>query len=144
MKISEGPIQVSHVFDCSKSHLWKAITNVEDMRQWFFDNIPDFEPKVGFKTEFSVASEDRIFPHVWEITEVILLKKIVYRWNYKNYKGDSVVTFELTEENNQTVLTLTAEVIEDFPDNIPEFKRESCIAGWNYFIKDSLAKYLTN
>ncbi len=32
--------------------------------------------------------------------------------------------------------------VEKFPDNIPEFKRESDVAGWNYFIKDSLKEFL--
>ena len=113
------------------------------MKQWFFDNIPDFKAEVGFKTEFIVATENRMFPHVWEITEVIPQQKIVYNWTYKNFQGNSYVTFELSETgDNQTLLSLTTKVIEDFSDDIPEFKRESCLGGWNYFIKSSLANYL--
>jgi hypothetical protein len=37
---------------------------------------------------------------------------------------------------------LTVEVLEDFPDDIPEFRRESCIGGWNYFINHRLKEYL--
>ncbi|WP_204345616.1 SRPBCC family protein [Psychroserpens algicola] len=144
MTVSEGPIVVSHLFNVSKATLWKAITNLEDMQQWFFENIPAFKPKLGFKTQFDVSSEDRVFPHVWEITEVKPLEKIVYNWTYETYKGNSFVTFELSEKDNQTMLTLTTTVTEDFPDDIPEFKRESCIGGWNYFIKERLAKYLNS
>jgi hypothetical protein len=35
------------------------------------------------------------------------------------------------------------EVVEDFPDDIPEFDRESCQSGWNYLISESLSSYLT-
>jgi hypothetical protein len=31
---------------------------------------------------------------------------------------------------------------EDFMDGIPEFKRESGLAGWEYFLNKSLKDYL--
>ncbi|WP_323788538.1 SRPBCC domain-containing protein [Psychroserpens sp.] len=141
MKVNESEIEVKQSFHQSIESVWKAITDVNEMRQWFFDNIPDFQPTVGFKTQFTVTSEDRIFPHLWEVTEVIPNHKIVYNWTYEGYKGDSNVTFQLSEIDHQTQLTLTTKVTEDFPDDIPEFKRESCIGGWNFFIKTSLVNY---
>lgn len=141
MKVSEPIIQITQHYEQPIKSVWNALTDVHVMRQWFFDNIPEFEPTVGFKTRFSVTSEDRIFLHLWEITEVIPYHKIVLNWKYDGYQGDSFVTFELSKVNNHTQLTLITKVIEDFPDNIPEFKRESCIAGWNYFIKTSLMNY---
>ena len=59
------------------------------------NNIESFEPKIGFKTQFKVKSEDRTFTHLWTITEVEPLKKIVYNWKYEEYAGDSFVYFEL-------------------------------------------------
>lgn len=141
MKVNEPTIEVSQRFQKPIEVVWKAITNVTEMRQWFFDNIPSFEASVGFETQFNVATENRIFPHLWKITEVIPLNKIVYNWKYKGYEGNSFVTFHLSEVENQTQLTLTTKVTEDFPDSIPEFKRESCLDGWNYFIKTSLVNY---
>lgn len=144
MNVNEPIIEVSQNFEQSVEVVWKAITDITEMRLWFFDNIPAFEPKVGFKTEFTVTSEDRIFPHVWEITEVIPFKKIVYDWTYGGYPGKAFVTFQLSEINNHTQLTLTTKVTEDFPEDIPEFKRESCLNGWTYFIKTSLVNYLNS
>ena len=141
MKVSEPIVEVTQQFQESVENVWKALTDVNEMTQWFFDNIPEFEPTVGFKTQFTVTSENRVFPHLWEITEVIPFQKIVYNWRYEGYKGDSFVTFQLSEIDNQTQLTISTKVIEDFPDTIPEFKRDSCIAGWNYFIKTSLVNY---
>lgn len=141
MKVHEPLIEVKQIFQQPIEKVWKAITNVNDMRQWFFDTIPEFEASVGFETQFNVTSEDRIFPHVWKISEVIPFNKIVYNWRYEGYQGNSYVTFDLSEIDNQTQLALTTKVTEDFQDNIPEFKRESCIAGWNYFIKTSLVNY---
>ncbi|WP_425076903.1 SRPBCC family protein [Psychroserpens sp. S379A] len=144
MKVNEPSVIVKQEFKQPIEIVWNAITDVTQMRLWFFDNIPAFEARVGFKTEFDVATEHHTFPHLWKITEVIPQQKIVYNWTYKGFQGDSYVTFQLSEKNNQTQLTLTTKVVKDFPDDIPEFKRESCLAGWNYFIKTSLVNYLSN
>ena len=37
------------MFAASVGEVWEAIPKVERMRQWFFDNIPAFEPAIrGF------------------------------------------------------------------------------------------------
>ena len=144
MKVSEPLIEVKQRFQQPIEKVWKALTDVNEMRQWFFENIPAFDPSVGFKTQFTIESEDRQFPHLWEVTEVVPFQKIVYNWKYEGYKGDSFVTFQLSEVDNQTQLCLTTKATEDFPDTIPEFKRDSCIAGWNYFIKTSLVNFFNN
>lgn len=40
------------------------------------------------------------------------------------------------------MLKLTHQVMESFPQDIPEFLRESGVKGWNYFIGESLKKFL--
>ena len=142
MKKEDPPVVVEEVFDSSINQVWEAITDKDKMVKWFFDNIPDFKPEVGFKVSFNVNSGERDFLHLWEIIEVIPIKKIKYNWKYQDYKGDSNLTMELKEENGKTKITVTSEVLESFDDSIPEFKRESCIGGWNYFIKESLKNYL--
>ncbi len=142
MKKSDPPIIVEQSFSNSIEDVWDAITNVDKMRQWFFNNIPDFKPEVGFKTQFIVQLEDRVFPHLWTIVEVVSNSKITYDWRYEGYPGIGLVSFELSQNNDQTLLQVTSIVTEDFPQDIPEFKRESGIAGWNYFIRDSLKSYM--
>jgi hypothetical protein len=112
------------------------------MRQWFFKDIPAFIPEVGFETQFNVKSQDRNFLHLWKITEVIPLKKITYNWKYEDYPGDSLVTFEISEQNNLTTIKITTLILESFPQDIPEFTRESYVEGWTYFIKKSLKEFL--
>lgn len=144
MKTSEEPIIVEHIFDCAANEVWRAITDVNLMRQWYFDNLPDFKPEIGFETRFNVESAERNFIHIWKVTEVIPGKLIGYNWHYENYSGDSQVTFELFKKDSSTLLTLTHKVLADFPDDIPEFRRESGLQGWTYFIKDRLAGFLKN
>ena len=74
--------------------------------------------------------------------EVEINKRISYNWKYEGYDGDSFVHFELFPDGEGTKVKLTTEIIEDFPQDIPEFKIESCIGGWKYFINKSLPQYI--
>lgn len=142
MNLLSNPIVIEETFNFNVNIVWDAITKPDEMRQWFFNNIPLFEPKVGFETNFNVQSESRSFHHLWKILEVMPNKKIKYQWCYKNIKGEGFVTFELFKINEQTLLRLTNEGLDSFPQDIPEFSRESCEAGWKYFIQQKLKSYL--
>ncbi|MDA3954719.1 MAG: SRPBCC domain-containing protein [Bacteroidales bacterium] len=136
------PIIVEQTFNTSVNNVWDAITNVDQMTQWFFENIESFKPEVGFETNFNVQSVSRSFMHLWKITEVVPFKKIVYSWRYEGISGEAIVWFELIELGKQTKLRLTNIGLESFPKHIPEFTKENCIGGWNYFIKDRLKIFL--
>ncbi len=136
------PVSVEQLFHTEAETLWAALTEVSQMRQWYFDAIPDFKAQVGFKTQFNVQAGGRDFPHVWKVTEVIPLQKISYDWEITGYEIDSYVNFELAPKEGNICLTLNCHGIESYPDNIPEFTRESCHAGWTYFIKESLPNYI--
>jgi uncharacterized protein YndB with AHSA1/START domain len=142
MKRDDSPIIVEQVFDRSVSDVWSSIVEIEEMRKWYFENIPDFKAEVGFSTQFLVKTEEREFLHLWEIIEVVPQSKVVYSWRYKGIVGDSIASFEVSGNDDSALLTVTLQALQDFPSDIPEFTRESCIAGWNYFIKDRLKTYL--
>lgn len=141
MKTTEAPVTVTQTFPCSASTLWSALTNIEEMRRWYFDNIPGFNPRVGFTTEFVVANEDRTFTHCWEILEAQVNEKLSYRWTYSEYEGEAIAHFSLSG-SDPVVLTVTMEVLADFDDSVTEFTLESCQGGWDYFIADSLKNYI--
>ena len=65
MKKTEDPIVVEQLYDASLDEVWAAITERDQMIQWFFDNIPAFDPKVDFETKFNINNEGRDFPHLW-------------------------------------------------------------------------------
>ena len=142
MKTSDKPVVVKQGFNVSLDVLWKAITEKEQMVQWFFEDIPDFKPEVGFRTRFVVKNEGRTFPHLWKVMESDPRKVITLNWRYEGYEGDSLVRFELSGEGKHSHLILSHRVIQDFPQDIPEFTRESCEMGWNWFINKSLKEHL--
>ncbi len=142
MKKEEAPIVVEQAFDRPVSDVWNAITKIDEMREWYFDNIPEFRAEVGFETRFAVESGGRSFLHLWKVTEVDPQRKVIYSWKFEGIPGDSFVTFEVSGDEKSARLKVTTRVLESFPEDIPEFSRESCLGGWTYFIKDRLKAYL--
>lgn len=136
------PIIVEELFDAPKSAIWNAITDPKEMVLWYFENIEAFLPEKGFQTEFKVESGDRTFTHQWRVTDVKTKQKITYDWKYAEYPGDAYVSWELIDKGTKTLLRLTCVGIESFPSEIPEFTRESCHAGWKYFIQGRLQDYM--
>jgi len=142
MNKNEDPIFVEQTFNTSIDTVWNAINEIDQIRQWYFESIPSFKPEVGFEIHFNVETQDRNFMHLWKVTEVAPLKILAYNWKYENYPGDYFVKFELFEDNEMTKLSLTYQVLENFPDDIPEFKRKSGVEGRKLFIRKSLKEFL--
>src|SRR5680860_1689067 len=132
------PIVVDQAFNASVDRVWSAITDSDQMKQWFFENIDSFRPEVGFETRFNVTSNGKDYLHIWKVTAVKPERKISYAWRYGGYPGNSWVTWELTSGNDLTKLRLTHEGIESFPQDNPDFSRDNCLEGWNFFIRTRL------
>lgn len=141
MNISD-PIIVEQEFALPAQNVWSILTRHEFMIEWFFEDIPSFKAEMGFKTSFPVVSGDKTFTHLWEITEVDPHRKIVYDWRYAEYEGVGKITFEVFEQDQGCLVRVMNEGLETFPQEIPEFKPESCKAGWEYFIQGRLKEYL--
>jgi len=132
-------IVIERTFNAPIARVWKAITDVEEMRRWYFE-LKEFKPEVGFAFEFVVEHEGMTYTHLCKITEVIPQKKIAYTWRYKGEPGDSLVTFELFGDDDKTRLKLTHTGIETFPKT-PAYARKNFEAGWTA-ISSELQQFL--
>jgi uncharacterized protein YndB with AHSA1/START domain len=140
--MSNTPFVIERTYNSPVDKVWDAITNVQKMREWYFD-LPAFEAKVGFTFSFrGKGSKGEEYIHLCEVVEVVELKKISYTWKYEGYPGNSTVSFELFPENGQTRIRLTHAGLESFPQNTPDFAVSSFAAGWNEIIGKSLKEYL--
>lgn len=142
MNQEKNPVVVEQSFHVSISQLWKAISELEQMKLWFFENIEAFSAEVGFETQFNVKSGERDFIHLWKLTEVVPLEKIVYSWKYDGYEGESFVSFETFITEGGSSLRVSHVDTNSFPQSIPEFSRESCRQGWQYFINNRLKAFI--
>ena len=137
-----NPVIVEETYDAPLGKVWNAITSDSEMKQWYFEEMESFKPEAGFMTQFNVHANGNDYLHIWKVTEVIPLKKIVYRWTYKGIDGESFSIWELTPEVSGTKLKLTCTGLESFPQDNPDFTRESCTGGWKYFLCERLKNYL--
>lgn len=138
-----GPIIIEQKFASKPETVWFAITELAKMKEWYFPELKDFKPEVGFETSFTVNANGVDYPHIWKVTVVEPGKKLVYHWSYDGYPGDSFVMWDIIPlEDGSTKLRLVHSGIETFPQDNPDFSRESCSAGWTFFLCESLKKYL--
>ena len=133
-------VVIERTFTAPVARVWKALTDVEEMRRWYFD-LKEFKPEAGFEFEFTVEHEGMTYHHLCRVTEVIPQKKIAYTWRYKGEQGDSLVTFELFADANKTRLKLTHEGLETFP-KLPAFARKNFMDGWTQLIGSSLKEFV--
>ena len=131
---------IKRQFNAPIAQVWKALTDVDQMREWYFD-LKEFRPQIGFEFEFVVEHEGNSYHHLCKVTEVIPEKKIAYTWRYKGEPGDSLVTFELFPERNKTRLKLTHTGIETFP-KMPAYARKNFEAGWTAIIGSELKRFV--
>ncbi len=142
MKLRDEPIVVEQEFDAPLETVWKAITETSQMQQWFFSEMKEFDPTPGFETRFVVEFGGQDYVHLWRLTEVIPEKRIVYDWQYEDRPGQGLVSWELAKTPNGTHLKLTNCGLESFSQDDPAFTRESCEAGWQFFVNQRLKSWV--
>jgi uncharacterized protein YndB with AHSA1/START domain len=132
---------VERTYNATIEKVWKAITNKDQMKEWYFD-IKEFKPEKGFKFSFTGGDEKVQYLHECEVIVADAPNKLSYSWTYPAYSGYSVVTFELFKEGEKkTRLRLSHEGLDSFPKNNPNFAISSFTTGWNSILGDSLKKF---
>lgn len=139
--MKEEPFVIERILNAPVEKVWNAITDKEQMKKWYFD-IPDFKPEKDAEFQFSGGSEAKQYLHLCKIKEADINRKLSYSWLYQDYPGNSIVTFELFPEGDQTRIKLTHEGLETFPKNNPDFAKESFAGGWTYIIGSSLKEFV--
>lgn len=136
------PVIVERVYNAPADKVWQAITDNKKMKEWYF-NIAEFKPEVGFEFTFEGDDGKKKWLHAARITEVIPGKKLSYTWSYPGYGGESLVTFELFDEDGKTRLKLTHAGLETFPSfEESGLRKENFVAGWTAIIGKSLKEYV--
>lgn len=138
--MNKEPLVIERTFDAPIDLVWKALTDKEQMKKWYF-NVSDFRPEVGFEFEFEGSNEQKTFVHLCKITQLIPERKLAYSWVYEGYEGYSEVTFELFPEGDKTRLRLTHTGLETFPPT-GDFLRKNFEAGWTAITGTMLKNFL--
>jgi uncharacterized protein YndB with AHSA1/START domain len=141
--MSSTPITIERIYDAPVEKVWKALTDKEEMKKWYFD-IAEFEPRVGFEFRFTGKGKTgEEFVHHCKITDVVANKKLRHSWAYEGYEGVSFVTWELFDQGGKTKIKLTHEGLESFPATATgDFAKANFEEGWTYITGVSLKEYL--
>ncbi|TKC03650.1 SRPBCC family protein [Pedobacter frigoris] len=136
------PLIVERTYNAPIEKVWKAITDRDQMKEWYFE-LEEFKAEKGFKFQFTGGDENVQYLHECEVLVCEPPHKLSYSWRYPDYKGYSVLTWELFKEGeNKTRLKLSHEGLESFPQENPNFRVESFTGGWNYFINEALTNFV--
>ena len=137
----DEPLVLERVFDAPAALVWRALTDVDEMRHWYF-NLTAFEPRVGFEFRFTGGDcKEPPYVHCCRVVEAITEKRLAYTWRYEGYAGNSLVTFELFAEGKKTRLRLTHTGLETFPA-IAAFAKANFMAGWTELVGSSLKRFV--
>ncbi|MDO8367195.1 MAG: SRPBCC domain-containing protein [Saprospiraceae bacterium] len=140
--LKAAPVIVEESLNAPVEKVWKAITDRDQMAQWYFD-LAEFRPELGFEFRFTGGpAPEKQYLHICKITEVELGKKLTYSWRYEGYEGESFVTFLLLPMGDNTVLRLTHAGLETFPTDNPDFASGNFVEGWNEIIRTALKQFL--
>lgn len=140
-EIKYKPLVIERVFNASVERVWTAITNKDQIREWFFD-IKEFRLEPGFEFSFIGGKGIVNYLILCKVTEVIKGRKFSYSWRYEGFRGDSQVTFELFPEADGTRLKLTHEGLESFPMSKPGFLNGYFQPEWDEYINNNLLALL--
>jgi len=136
------PVIVERTFNAAGSLLWKAISDRDEMKKWYFD-LEAFEPTPGFRFQFQGGpAPDRQYLHLCEVQEAVAPTKLSYSWRYDGYPGNSLVTFELSGQGDNTTLKLVHSGLETFDPSNADFAQNNFVEGWNHIINISLEQYI--
>ena len=141
-KMEKQPLVIERTFNAPVEKVWKALTDNEQMKQWYFD-IPRFSAEPGFEFTFKgIDHEGFVYIHLCKIREVIPNKKLSYSWRYEKEPGDTLVTFELFPEDGKTRLKLTHGGFETLTSGNPDLAKPNFESGWSSIIGKRLKEYL--
>lgn len=137
-------VKISVKVNAPLDKVWNAITNKEQMKNWYFD-VPDFEPKIGNNFSFYGGDENEEYHHFCEIVDLIPNEKLKHSWTYPEIsKEKTLVKWELKPENEGTIVTLTHKGLEAFEHLGENFKIHSFRKGWEDIVGKSLKDFVEN
>lgn len=135
-------VVVKQKLDAPVEKVWAALTDKNQMKEWYFD-IPDFELSVHGEFNFFEPGDAKKFHHHGEILEVIPNEKLKHTWSYPEFsKEKTIVKWRLEKDGDGTVVTLMHKGLENLDHLGNDFRRDSFEEGWNEIVSKNLKEFV--
>lgn len=122
------PIHQTYKIKAPVASVWKALIDPKQIDAWG-GGPAKMNDKDGFK--FSLWGGDIYGKNL----EVVPMKKLKQEWSESKWKSTSLVTFLLSEKNNETIVELDHK-------NVPESSYKDIDSGWKYYYMGPLKEYV--
>lgn len=145
MKESNSII-LERIYNAPILMVWQAITDREQLKQWYFDFSEDFKLEIGHQFDwYAGPPEGKQWHHRGKILEIVEGKKLTHTWEYPGYSGTSTVIWELVKIDNKTTKLIFTHLFSvPFDINIEALQRKNFLEGWNHILNNSLVEFLNN
>ena len=127
--MDEHKVVKERIIQASIMEVWKAVTNADEMSQWFFE-IADFRPELGFEFQLVGEKDGKEYSTSCKIIEVVEREKLVFTWRYDDFPGEQLVAFELIDMGESCKFRVTHSGLEKMLAEQDEFDIEDTIDGW--------------
>jgi len=142
----ESDIIIERAYPVPLSRLWKALTEREELKRWYFDFPEEFQLIIGAEFDWYAGPPDgKQWLHRGKMLEIVAGKKILHTWEYPGYKGSSRVCWELRELDPDNSLVHFKQIFDvPFDPTEPELVHHNFVEGWTYILNTALVEYLAN
>lgn len=141
---AHSPVILKKTFPVSALTLWKALTDNEQLRQWYFDFNGNFKAEAGHVFEWSAGPPGgKTWLHQGKILEVQPFKKLIHSWKYPGYEGEAKLTWQLIPQGeHSTLLKLQFDFVQPFDFREEALRRKNFAQGWQEIVNKMLPGFL--
>ncbi|UFH57076.1 SRPBCC domain-containing protein [Spirosoma sp. KNUC1025] len=132
------PLIKEFYYDAPIEKVWRALTDKDKIKKWYFPQLQQFDPVFGFTFQFDDGAE---YQKEWIVTNVLEGKTLAHSWAYKGYPRSSEVIFDLFSEGYKTRLKVMQTDLDSFPTH-PHFTRDRFDRGWDNLLGHNLKHLL--
>jgi len=127
------------IYNVPTEQVWQALTDADKMRVWYFPQLKNFKPIVGYKFQFN--DDDAEYQKDWIVTQVVEGTRLAHNWAYKGYPGSSEVIFDIFSEGDTTRLRVRQTDLDSFPKD-SHFSKERFEWGWDNLLGRNLKQLI--
>jgi uncharacterized protein YndB with AHSA1/START domain len=140
--MTSTPVLVETRLNFPAEAIWSALTDKDKMKQWYFE-VPEFKLEVGFEFKYIGEDAGKKYPTSCRILAVEPGRKLVHTWSFDEFPHETIVTFELFPQGQQTLLRLTHEGLDKMPAQYPSsISAQSHREGWTQILGTLLKEFL--